>query len=347
MAMSSVSVLTNALRLRRFHRPDTAAEILHPPLRARVGQYAYLVGVAVIALAIGSGLTAVSRMDFAGHGMNGQLAWAQGTGMPMRPAMSVMMTADVPATDATDARLDVRLELPTGVRPGRPTRLVATIMDASTGSPVEDLTRSHEAWMHLIATRADLGTFAHIHPQPTGQPGQLAVDITFPTAGTYIINTEFREQGAMADVHDRQTITIAGSAPAPVTLTNGPRSVVVDGVRVQLDGDAEAGGRSDLHFTVSDAATGRPIDDLQPYLAAAGHIVIMRADGTTFAHEHAEVADADGRPVFALPGTTFGPELDVHAEFPTAGTYQLWAQFRLADGDLITAPFTVRTNESR
>ena len=85
------------------------------------------------------------------------------------------------------------------------------------------------------------------------------------------------------------------------------------------------GGRSDLHFTFTDAATGRPVDDLQPYLAAAGHIVVMRADGQTFAHEHAEVTDARGRPVFALPGQTFGPELDVHAEFPTAGTYQLWA----------------------
>ena len=28
----------------------------------------------------------------------------------------------------------------------------------------------------------------------------------------------------------------------------------------------------------------------------------------------------------------------MHADFPTAGTYQLWAQFRLADGDLITVP---------
>ena len=130
MAMSSVSVLTNALRLRRFRRPDTAAEILHPPLRARVGQYAYLAGVAVLALVLGSSLTAVSRMDFAGHGMNGQLAWAQGTGMPMRPAMSVMMTADVPATDAADAGLDVHLDLPADVRPGQPTRLVATLLDA-------------------------------------------------------------------------------------------------------------------------------------------------------------------------------------------------------------------------
>ena len=323
MAMSSVSVLTNALRLRRFRRPDTAAEILHPPLRARVGQYAYLAGVAVVALALGSGLTAVSRMDFAGHGMNGQLAWAQGTGMPMRPAMSVMMTADVPATDAADAGLDVRLDLPADVRPGQPTRLVATILDASTGSPVEDLTRSHEAWMHLIATRADLGTFAHIHPQPTGAARTARGGHHLPDGGP--LHHQHRVPPAGRDGRRARPAGRSpspGTAPAPVTLAEGPRSVVVDGVRVQLDGDAEAGGVSDLHFTFTDAATGRPVDDLQPYLAAAGHIVIMRADGQTFAHEHAEVTDADGRPVFALPGTTFGPELDVHAEFPTAGIYQ-------------------------
>ena len=109
----------------------------------------------------------------------------------------------------------------------------------------------------------------------------------------------------------------------------------------RLDGETVAGRRSDLHFSVTDARTGRPVDDLQPYLAAAGHVVVMRADGQTFAHEHAEITDASGRPVFALPGQTFGPELDVHAEFATAGTYQLWAQFRLADGDVITVPFTL------
>ena len=39
MAMSSVSVLTNALRLRRFDRPASAEQILHPPLRQRVAQW--------------------------------------------------------------------------------------------------------------------------------------------------------------------------------------------------------------------------------------------------------------------------------------------------------------------
>ncbi|MFF4788628.1 hypothetical protein ACFY2M_02400 [Streptomyces sp. NPDC001276] len=66
------------------------------------------------------------------------------------------------------------------------------------------------------------------------------------------------------------------------------------------------------------------------------------ADGRTFAHEHAEATGADGLPVFALSGQTFGPELDVHAKFPTAGTYQLWAQFRLVDDDVLTVPFTVQ-----
>jgi P-type Cu+ transporter len=342
MAMSSVSVLTNALRLRRFRRPATVAEILHPPVRARIGQYAYLTGIAVVALALGAGLTAVSRMDAAERGMNGTLAWMQGTGMPMRPAMSEMMTAEVPPTDAAEAGVEVRLELPAQVRPGESTRLVATVVDSASGAPVEDLTRSHEAWMHLIATREDLGTFAHVHPQPTGEPGQLAVEVTFPTAGRYVVNTEFRRQGEMSDVLQRQVVTVAGPTPDPVVLTPGPRTVVVDGVRVDLEGDAVAGDVSDLDFTVTDAATGRPVDDLQPYLAAAGHVVVMRADGETFAHEHAEVTDDGGRPVFALPGQTFGPDLDVHAEFPTAGTYRLWAQFRLADGRVITVPFTVR-----
>jgi P-type Cu+ transporter len=105
---------------------------------------------------------------------------------------------------------------------------------------------------------------------------------------------------------------------------------------------ARAGGGSDLDLTFTDAGTGRPVDDLQPYLAAAGHVVVMRADGQTFAHEHAEVEDESGRPVFALSGQTFGPELGVHVECPTAGVHRLRAQFRPAGGDVITVPFTVR-----
>jgi Cu+-exporting ATPase len=194
-----------------------------------------------VALTIGATLTAVSRMDFAERGMNGTLAWMQTTGMPMRPAMSNMMTAEIATTEAADAGLDVQLHVPDTTRPGVPTTVTATVVDAETGEPVTDMTRSHEAWMHFIATRADLGTFAHVHPEPTGRSGELKVEVTFPTAGTYVVNTEIRQQGEMADVHQRQLVTIAGDPPLPITMSAGPRTMVVCDIEVELGGEAVVG----------------------------------------------------------------------------------------------------------
>ena len=341
MAMSSVSVVTNAQRLRRFRRPASAQEILHPRLRDRIGQYSYLAVIGVTALAVGVGLTALSRTDTARRGMNGVLAWTQSVGMPMRPSMSVMMTTDIPPVDADEAHVRVNVAVPATTRPGIPTRLVITLTDTRTSDPVTDLGLSHSVWMHLIATRADLATFAHVHPEPTGHAGQLAVNMTFPTAGRYVINTEFRRNGDITDIHARQVVTIAGIESAPQQVVAGPRTQVLDGVRIDLTGTPRVGETSDLTFTFHDAATGQPLRNLQPYLAAAGHVVVMRADAATFAHEHADVRDRHDHPVFALPGQTFGPDLPFHVHFDTAGTYRLWGQFRLSDGHVLTAPFTV------
>ena len=40
-----------------------------------------------------------------------------------------------------------------------------------------------------------------------------------------------------------------------------------------------------------------------------------------------------------MPGTAFGPDLDLHVKFEIRGSYRLWAQFRLGDGTGGTPPF--------
>lgn len=342
MAMSSVSVVTNALRLRGFRPPASAHEVLHRPLRARVGQSAYLLGVATLALALGTGFTWLSRTDQAERGMNGVLAWSEGMGMPMRPLMSVMEETEVPPVSPHDAGLEVDVDVPADARPGQPTTVTVAVRDAESGEPVDDLVRTHQVWMHMIVTRSDLGTFAHLHPEPTDRDGVLSVTAVFPTGGRYAIHTELRRQGQMADVLDSHEVVVAGDVPArtPVPAYD-VRERVLDGVRIELDGQPHVGETSDFTLRFTDAATGAAVDDLQPYLGAAGHVVVMRADGSMFGHRHAETYDDRDRPVPALPGTEFGPELDLHVRFELAGAYRLWAQFRLDDGTVVTAPFVV------
>jgi Cu+-exporting ATPase len=68
MAMSSVSVVSNALRLRSFRAPAGPESILHPPLRERMGEYAYMAAIAAVALAIGIGALALAQAGVRSHG---------------------------------------------------------------------------------------------------------------------------------------------------------------------------------------------------------------------------------------------------------------------------------------
>ena len=105
-----------------------------------------------------------------------------------------------------DAGLTLEYDVPADVEAGEPTPVTVTVTDAGSGEPVSELVRTHQVWMHLIVTRADLRTFAHLHPEPTGEDGVIRGEVTFPTPGRYAFHADVRQQGQMADVLDEHAV---------------------------------------------------------------------------------------------------------------------------------------------
>jgi len=87
------------------------------------------------------------------------------------------------------------------------------------------------------------------------------------------------------------------------------------------------------------------VADLQPYLAAAGHVIVASERLYTIQHGHGEAEDAAGNERWAMPGTRFGPEIGFHHRFAAPGLYKLWGQFRTAGGQVITVDFVVRAGD--
>ena len=119
---------------------------------------------------------------------------------------------------------------------------------------------------------------------------------------------------------------LVGGAYAPEPLGADSRSDRVDGYEVTLDGALPVGREAPVTLTVS--RDGEPVRDLQPYLGAHGHLVVLREGDLGYLHAHPV------EPEDAGPGITF------HTTFPTAGRYRLFLDFKHA-GVVRTAVFTV------
>ena len=207
--------------------------------------------------------------------------------------------------------------------------LTLRIRDPDTGRDVAMFAEAHERLLHLFIIGRDLQFFAHEHPERTARGFELTTALP---PGAYMVIADFIPGGGAPQMVHRAIVTpgyrvtpFAPAAPLEADLSEKLR----EGMRIALRVEAVLGRpEAVLRFHFSEAETGAPVSDLQPYLGAAGHVLIVSPDLTNSVHAH---PDVDGS----------GPDFDVHAVFPQAGTFKLWVQVQRG-GKVLSAPFTVQ-----
>ncbi|WP_336785211.1 hypothetical protein [Paenibacillus sp. MMO-177] len=214
---------------------------------------------------------------------------------------------------------------------GNNTTIQLNFTDAN-GRPVQSFALNHEREIHLIAVSSDLSEFQHLHPVDEGQ-GHFTVDTVFPKGGAYKLFADFVPVGKSHQVAQSE-VTVGGEAAAAESLAPDKKLVqTAENTVVSLQtGELQAGKETSLAFSFKDAATGKPAQDMEPYLGAAGHVVIISSDLRHYLHVHPK------------EGQTAGPEALFETAFPAPGIYKLWGQFQ-RHGDIFTASFTIKVGE--
>ena len=232
-------------------------------------------------------------------------------GMPLVP---------IPPPKLGEYNLDVRQRRTRGA-PGL-TGLELSVRDPETNAAVTSFVRMHERLLHLFIVGRDLDYFQHLHPELAPGGGFVLTHAIPP--GEYMLIADFLPKGGTTQMVQRALIVggTADSAQAAVPEAHGVKVTMVQE-------DFLAGKYACLTFTVTDARTGAPITDLEPFLGAPAHMLLVRGDLTDAVHAHPEEI------------ATGGPTISFHPLVPAVGDYKLWVQIQRA-GKVITVPFSLR-----
>ena len=249
------------------------------------------------------------------------------SGRPGKCPQCGMDLVPIPPPKVGEYRMDVAVQRTARGADG--VRL--TIREPDTNAVVTAFETVHEKTFHLFVVSRDLEYFAHVHPLAQKDGSFLVKHPLMP--GEYMLIADFLPVGGTTQLLQRAVVVGVRSrfSQPPVRENRDltPRETVVDGVRVALKvEDMAAGKDACLTFTLTDAATGVAVNDLQPFLGAPAHMLMVRADLTDAVHAHPEEL------------MTGGPTVSFHPLIPAAGPYKLWVQFRRGERDS-TASFVV------
>lgn len=220
----------------------------------------------------------------------------------------------------------------------------------------DKLAIAHEKLMHLILVSQDLLTFQHLHPESKGD-GLYEIGTSVPRAGKYILYNEFVTAEGVTQI-ERNVFATAGAENA-----DNPASLTQTLNQMESWGDLQATLTTTaprirrriaiplfLNVTTKD---GQPVTDMEPWLGAACHVVIVSADTKQFAHTHGDVpggamsGDMSGMDMSMAmppPPAQFGPRVEFTHTFMQPGMYRIWVQFTYK-GEIATFGFNVMVDK--
>jgi hypothetical protein len=235
---------------------------------------------------------------------------------------------DMTKMGAMAGTLVVKTE-PAEVKAGQRTKLSLMIHDAD-GVMVKDFDVVHEKKVHLIVVSDGLSQFDHIHPD-LDSVGNLTVTYAFPTGGKYHLYADYKPAGKDQAVATADIQVVGDAPPAPELIPNTPGKATGNGLNANVAfPKAKAGEVTKITFGVLDSMD-KPVTDLQPYLGAMGHLVVISADGKLYVHAH------------PVEGKSGHGVVEFAAHFTRPGIYKGWGQFQRA-GQVYTVSFVLKVD---
>ena len=178
----------------------------------------------------------------------------------------------------------------------------------SDGKPARSFELVHEKLMHLFLVSESLQFFAHLHPALQAD-GSFKLSARLPEPGMYRLLADYFPTGSVPQLA-LETLYVKGTPRPPHLIASGAPTHSLN-LTASLRTDPPqpvAGLESRLLYGLD------PVEGLEQYLGAWGHMLIASEDLVDLIHLH---------PFLAKEGT-----VQFNAIFPRSGNYKIWTQFQ-------------------
>ncbi|GEO04444.1 hypothetical protein AAE02nite_21080 [Adhaeribacter aerolatus] len=227
----------------------------------------------------------------------------------------------------TEKKYDITFKSePSNMEAVKPAKLYFRPEEVGNSSSVVTLDLVHEMKVHLFIMSKDLSYFAHEHPDIVAD-GSYVWEHTFPTGGEYILFQDYTPSGSGHQL-GKQEIKVSGEEAPARKLGEENLTWESSGYKAILSAEQPVKANASIELKASVYKNGKPVTDLDDYLGALAHVVIVSENADEFVHVH------------PMESETSGPDILLHTNFPKKGKYKVFMQFK-HEGKVHTSSFVI------